>query len=102
MDDYTKAQLHDMVRDLEIEMRQLQAKCEWRQIESAPENQWMLVASSNGIVVDIAMLVVEDGDRLWFTEPYKIANRYHRDGTFTHWMPLPMPPNARNQADRPA
>lgn len=65
----------------------------WLPIESAPEQQWILVCSGNGIVVDIAMLEVEDGERRWFTDPPNLPKRYYRDGTFTHWQPLPPPPS---------
>lgn len=92
MNDYTRAQLHDMVSALEAELRQLHAKREWRAIDTAPEQQWILAAAQNG-VVDIVQLITDGGERQWFTEPYEIADRYHRDGTFTHWMPLPAPPN---------
>ena len=91
MNGYTKEQLNDMVRDLEAELYPLRRKYEWRAADTAPEQQWILAAAQNG-VVDVVQLIVENGERQWFTEPYEIADRYHRNGTFTHWMPLPAPP----------
>ena len=53
-----------------------------------PENKWVLVCAVNGNV-DMALWLLEDGDRRWFNEVPFPDSRYYRDGTFTHWMPLP-------------
>ena len=84
--DLTKEEL------IELIMREREVLSGWQPIESAPENKWVLMASSNGVVVDIIQKVREDGEVRFYKESPLICDRYYRDGTFTHWQPLPALP----------
>lgn len=61
----------------------------WRDVGSAPRDEWVLLASSNGATVDIGKLITQDdGYDYWDLNRPKV----YRFTTFTHWMPLPEPP----------
>lgn len=69
---------------------------EWQPIETAPVGEWILAAPRNGSPANIVWLEVSAGtkERMWFdVPPLKPNAKYYRDGTFTHWMPLPTNPS---------
>lgn len=62
---------------------------QWRPIETAPNEESILVHYSNG---DIELIHADENDYTW--KPYKRNKLNEACGVSspTHWMPLPRPP----------
>ena len=58
---------------------------EWKPIETAPTQEWILV-TVKGSVLRVQF------DKDWFDETGKIMALHKH---FTHWMPLPIPPEKK-------
>lgn len=65
----------------------------WQPIETAPEDEWVLIALSTGEVYR-AVLTLDDGEYspAWYLTAFVPL---HPKLTPTHWQPLPEPPSER-------
>ncbi len=61
---------------------------EWKPIDSAPKDgTWILACEPGGEWARVSWGRTTSGSLTW------CSARYHfRDGLFTHWQPLPTPP----------
>ena len=63
---------------------------EWQPISTAPEDDWCLMATSDGTVGEAMWLADEEtGAQVWYWAGFVAVHASH---TPTHWRPLPPPP----------
>lgn len=77
---------------------------EWQPMETAPKDgQTILAHKPSGLAFSARQDVVPVHWTGWGGGAWENSTSGHKVfDDLTHWMPLPAPPNARNQADRPA
>lgn len=101
----------DNIRRLLEHIAELEARTEWRDIESAPKDEEVLVAywrwrnsmSPGSVVVQSAMLTEHHGKGIW---SWVVSDNKHGpfplrgycEGDLIGWLPLPSAPGGRDNA----
>ena len=68
---------------------------EWQPIETAPEDEKVIIATDLGWIDTAFGTTDEDtGIKTWF---WQGGREVHPNNTITHWTPLPGPPSSTSQ-----
>lgn len=79
----------DLFDQAEIRIAELEAERTWRPIETAPQDERVLVSGSGGDAEYVGWAILTSYDGYWHEED---SFCLYGSSTPTHWMPLPLPP----------
>ena len=69
---------------------------EWQPLETAPEDEWVILATSGEHVGEAIMLIAENGAAEWRWAG-AAGSSIHTGLKPLAWMPLPPPPSSPNR-----
>lgn len=88
--------LCDRIHEHEMTIQELRSLLEWRPIETAPKDGTKILARIGGDTALIFWVGDEMGHGAYpWCRDCECSGVYHPEGAFTHWLPLPPPPEGK-------